>query len=36
VAAWNAQLAAQPGERTYREFCAYVLDAYTAREGAAA
>jgi Fe-S-cluster containining protein len=36
VAAWNAQVAAQAGDRTYREFCAYLLDAYAAREGGAA
>jgi dihydroneopterin aldolase len=35
VAAWNQSLEQEPHMRTYQDFCAYVLDAYASRYGAA-
>jgi hypothetical protein len=36
VAAWNESLAEGPAERTYRDFCKYVLGEYGKRYGESA
>jgi hypothetical protein len=31
VAAWNESLGEEPAERSYRDFCKYILDEYAKR-----